>query len=418
MANYYVSGTGRDSNPGTSEAIAFRTLQKAADLVKAGDTVYIMNGTYEQPKYLNTPVLSLKQKNGTPEKPIAFKAYSGHKPLLKSNGNYHTIHILGSSYILIEGLTLLGYNDSITLEYAQKEKTNKANTKTNGGGIDITADGNVHSHHVIIRNNTISKFPANGIGMKEVDYVTIEGNNVSECAYYSIWGTQGITCLNAWNMDDNTTDYKIIIRDNVCHHNYQYIPWFQTPDRVSEGHGIMIDSSDSAGLDGQAYKGKTLISNNLCYKNGGAGIEVFKSHKVDVINNTCYQNSNHPDLATVGEIFMNGAYESTVVNNIMFARKNAPSYVVNKGSVKGDYNLIYNTNKFDSMTNPIVANPLFVDVESYNFTIQEDSGAFVLKSQDYGRRTVTKIEEYTTRVFESIGRNPRQRSIDEVTAYL
>ncbi|MEH2450233.1 hypothetical protein [Nostoc sp.] len=44
---YYVSGTGDDKkNNGLKEGAAFRTLQKAADLVQAGDTVYVMNGTY------------------------------------------------------------------------------------------------------------------------------------------------------------------------------------------------------------------------------------------------------------------------------------------------------------------------------------------------------------------------------------
>jgi hypothetical protein len=39
-ANYYVATTGNDTNAGT-EAAPFKTIQKAANIVNAGDTVYI-----------------------------------------------------------------------------------------------------------------------------------------------------------------------------------------------------------------------------------------------------------------------------------------------------------------------------------------------------------------------------------------
>ncbi len=45
-ADYYVSTSGNDSNNGTSEATAFRTIQKGADVAKTGDTVIVLPGTY------------------------------------------------------------------------------------------------------------------------------------------------------------------------------------------------------------------------------------------------------------------------------------------------------------------------------------------------------------------------------------
>src|SRR5256885_17254436 len=45
-STYYVSTGGSDSSAGTSDSLAFRTLQKAANVVSAGDTVIVRAGTY------------------------------------------------------------------------------------------------------------------------------------------------------------------------------------------------------------------------------------------------------------------------------------------------------------------------------------------------------------------------------------
>ncbi|WP_414570831.1 choice-of-anchor Q domain-containing protein, partial [Nostoc sp. CCY 9925] len=388
---YYVSGTGNDSNNGLKEGTAFRTLQKAANLVQAGDTVYVMNGTYEQSKYPNSPVLGINQKQGTQDAPITFTAYPGHNPLIKST-NFQAINIVGSSYIVIEGLTMVGANDKITLEYAKSQQGNLNNPLTNGAGINIQPDKqNNSSHHITIRGNTISKFPSGGITSKEADYITIENNTVFETCWYSPWGPNAISTLGNRNLDNNTTDYKIIIRNNVSYDNYTYIPWWEA-GRVTEGHGIMIDAANSLGLDNQPYKGKILISNNTSYNNGGAGIQVFKSSNVDVVNNTTYQNSQHPELKGAGEILINGASENVnVVNNIMYAKLNGSSYVVSGSAknVKADHNLIYNTSNYNKTgTNLILGkDPQFVNAATHNFALKPGSIAIDAGSNAFNNIT-------------------------------
>jgi len=388
---YYVSGTGNDSNDGLKEGSAFRTLQKAANLVQAGDTVYVMNGTYEQSQYPKTAVLNINQKHGTEDAPITFKALPGHNPLIKSV-NFQAINIVGSSYIVIEGLKMVGANDQITLEYAQKEEGNLSNPLTNGNGIYIQPDKDKKSsHHITIRGNTVTKFPGGGISTKEADYIIIENNIVSETCWYSPWGTNAITTLNNRNLDNNTTDYKIIIRNNVSFDNYSNIAWWEA-QKVTEGHGIMIDASNSLGLDNEAYKGRTLIANNISYNNGGAGIQVFKSSNVDVINNTTYQNSQHPELQSTGEILISGVSENVnVVNNIMSAKLNGSSYVVGgtTKNVKADRNLIYNTNTYNKTgTNWILGkDPQFVNAAARNFALKSGSAAIDAGSNAFNNVT-------------------------------
>src|SRR3954470_11336372 len=66
--DYYVSTDGDDANPGTIDQ-PFRTIQKAASIIAAGDTTYIRAGTYRETV---TPV-----RSGTPTAPITFQPYNG-----------------------------------------------------------------------------------------------------------------------------------------------------------------------------------------------------------------------------------------------------------------------------------------------------------------------------------------------------
>ena len=70
MTEYFVSTTGNNNNPGTIEK-PFKTIQKCAELAKAGDTCYIREGTYRETV---TPANS-----GEPGRPITFTAYQNEK---------------------------------------------------------------------------------------------------------------------------------------------------------------------------------------------------------------------------------------------------------------------------------------------------------------------------------------------------
>jgi hypothetical protein len=72
--NYYVSPTGSDSYNGTSLSTPFKTIQKAASVMVAGDNCFIRQGTYRETV---TPVNS-----GSAGSPITFAAYQGEKVIV------------------------------------------------------------------------------------------------------------------------------------------------------------------------------------------------------------------------------------------------------------------------------------------------------------------------------------------------
>jgi|SRR5580700_170256 len=80
MTTYYVSSiTGSDNNAGTSASAPFASLQAAANVVKPGDTVQVMNGTYTAPFYADALDITT---SGTATAPITFEAAPGQTPVI------------------------------------------------------------------------------------------------------------------------------------------------------------------------------------------------------------------------------------------------------------------------------------------------------------------------------------------------
>ena len=72
-SSFYVSTTGDDSNPGTQTA-PWRTVQHAADTVRAGGTVNVRGGVYEE-------LVSIKASGNATDGYITFRSYPGERRL-------------------------------------------------------------------------------------------------------------------------------------------------------------------------------------------------------------------------------------------------------------------------------------------------------------------------------------------------
>ena len=92
---YYVAPDGKDSNPGT-ELLPWRTIQKAASTLVAGDTVYIKNGVYHE--------TVVPANSGAAGNYITYSAYPGHSPIIDGlgvPGGYRGLFEVRANYILV-----------------------------------------------------------------------------------------------------------------------------------------------------------------------------------------------------------------------------------------------------------------------------------------------------------------------------
>lgn len=383
-AKYYVSEKGFDANNGLSPEKAFRNIQKAADATRPGDTVYIMNGNYKR----DEPTCNIVNitRSGKSDAWITYQAFPGHKPELKSK-NLNAIMIDGASYIAIDGLSMYGGSDNMNLEYALSQKDNSKNPETSGNGIDISGKGDQKPHHITISHCKIYNFCGGGIRTRNADYVTIEDCTIRENTFYSSYGSSGVSNYQNWNSDENNTGYKMIIRRNIIHHNLNMIPTLAAKNVIG-GNGIIIDDlrNSQNSINQESYKGRTLIENNVIYSNGGRGIYILNSDSVDIVNNTLYQNSQHPKI-TDGEICVMKSGNVKVYNNILYALKERPANTIQDANdTVFDYNLVFNGKLNGKPGHNIIGeNPLFLNEKRHGFYLKDrspaiDAGTNILKS--------------------------------------
>ncbi len=403
----YVSENGNDSNDGKTTKTALRSLQKAADVVKAGETVWIGEGTYTSADTSNgSAVLSIKT-SGKPNAWITWKAMKGTNPTIRPVG-WGGIQISGSYHVL-DGLSVVGNNDAIVLLQAQEDaKKAKPNPYFNTNGIFVNGRTNKPTdkpHHVIIRNCTVSKCAGGGIVGIEMDYLTIEDCKVYDNAWFMRYGGSGITTLNNWAFDD-AAGYHVVIQRNLVWNNKTLVPWDKI-NKLSDGNGIILDVTDQNQVNGATnpnadavvkptgnasidttqkamtsakpqrpeWKGRALIANNVSAFNGGSGIHTFRTKYVDIINNTTYWNGQ---IVGYQELFPNRSEDIVILNNIIVPRPGGKVTSNNRNTnIRWDYNLYPTKQNIFKGANDIIANPRFKDVQydpsKCDFRLAKDS---------------------------------------------
>lgn len=265
---YYVSVSGDDNNPGTFQQ-PWRTMQKSANTLQAGDTVYVMAGTYnEQVAPLNS---------GTAGNYIVYKTYQNENVTLDGTGivlpNYAVglFHIEGRSFIKVSGFRIINtgpYHDN--------------------SGICLGSSDNI----IIEKNHTYNTI-SSGIASWECTNITIDSNEV-ELACNDGWQE----CLTV------AVTVNFEVKNNYIHNG---------GPGTNGGEGICIKDGSS---NGKVYKNRITnlparpgiyvdaqgrntfnidVYQNLLYDNGASAIQIASEvggllHDIKIYNNVAYHN--------------------------------------------------------------------------------------------------------------------------------
>jgi parallel beta-helix repeat protein len=249
----YVAPNGSDNNPGTAAA-PWQTLQKAANVAQAGDTIVVRAGTYSG---------FTMSRSGTSSAPITFRAYPAEKPVVDGRDAVaYTIRLTSVAWVNLDGLTVTG-------GYADRQA---------GGGLSIEG-----SSYVSVTNSVIHDNKAYGVRVEGSKYVTVAGND--------IYG-------NANGVKIGTGGEGVVVRDNDVHDNDRMM--VNTADIRGDdvgGEGIaLVKSTGHVLVSGNRIWGNRAKSYDYGY-DGGA-FSIYAASNWTITGNTTWDNRNIMETGT------------------------------------------------------------------------------------------------------------------------
>ena len=281
LRTFYVDPAGTDSAAGSSTS-PWRTLQKAANTVRAGDLVIVRAGHYAG-LYLTT--------SGTATDPITFRGDPGAIVDSQNPTTPDGINLEGASYVVIESFTVTGVPRAGIRAVLNHHVTIRGNTGDLNGRWGILTG---FSDDLLIENNVMSRSQAeHGIYVGNSGDRPVIRRNV-------VWGNRA----NGIHMNgDLSQGGDGIISGAVVEANTIY------DNGLGGGSGINCDGVQSS-----------IIRNNLLYNNHASGISLYQidggqpARNNQVLHNTIVMASDARWAINI----QNASTGNVVRNNILY----------------------------------------------------------------------------------------------------
>ncbi|MGA7622904.1 MAG: DUF1565 domain-containing protein [Candidatus Acidiferrales bacterium] len=280
-ATYYVSASGNDANSGSITS-PWRTIQHAANSVKAGDTVYVRAGVYNE-------VVSIPASGSASAGSITFSSYPGELASIDGTGlsipnaQWGLVTIENQSYITINGFEIRNYSTSST-----KDVPIGIYILGAGRYLQIT---NNHIHNIA---TTAKGCAANAFGMtvygtqapNSISNLMITGNEIDHT-------TTG--CSETLSVDGNVENFTI------------------TNNLIHDDNNIAIGA---IGFEGVAPVG-SMCGSELCDRARYGEISHNIVYNITSNSNPAYGSGSNNHSYGADGIYIDGGTEITIERNLV-----------------------------------------------------------------------------------------------------
>ena len=313
---YFISPIGDDEDPGNFDK-PWKTINHAAEILNAGDTVLIRGGTY----HLENPIIL--RNAGDANAWITYIGYPGEEIIIDAQDitpveakhrprpyrlEQGTFHLENISHICIQNLNIINshWAGICIIDSQYIDVINNTIDKSFSSGIsiwDTTRNGVCHHHKVlgntIIKATTWDMIPKGYQRGSEPPHeaISIAGSNYFEVAYNHVY-----------NCYKEGIDVKETSKHGSVHHNYVHHvdrqglyadAWFGMLEDVEFSDNVVHDCG-SIGFALSVEDIKAVLNirfhHNLLYNNKGSGIYFSRWGKdgprtnIRIFNNTIHHN--------------------------------------------------------------------------------------------------------------------------------
>jgi len=318
-AIYYVDQNhplASDNNPGT-EDLPWKTINHAAEVLQAGDTVLVKEGRYNVGASPGWEYPAINPANsGTPENPITFKVYPGHNVTVFVSEGQAAIGSNGKNYIIWDGFTveMFGRMKGILLHTTKGCVIQNCEvigdyipTTDNHDGIRVDV-----SEDIIVRNCIISGVKGDSVNSSGIKCYAAKGLIVENCEIYDCY--TGIT--------DKSAGRYNVYRKNIIHD-------------IGPGPSISLYTQDGFSTEGIEINQNIIYNSPNIYFDCDHPME-HKNVKIynNVFHNVAIDSLRSPNLQIWNNIFYNTDF------SVMARINGTPTY--------SNFNCFYPTAKFET----------------------------------------------------------------------
>jgi PKD repeat protein len=314
---FYVSPSGDDSNNGSYD-FPWQTLGKAAESTKAGDTVWIKAGIYNE--------TFSPGNSGRIDAYITFQNMASETVVIDANGRDHGIILWNKSFIRMSGFEIINAkSDAVFIGHssdstAEKNIIEKMSIHDCLEGTGITVFGNnnhilfntiydcyygiyVHGNHLNISNNDISNCTKSGIAPLGTSNA-IQYNRIHHNTEYGISTWIGSSQI----LTDLTIQYNIIYDNTQQDIHLNGDGPGEKPDKIFIYNNTILNTCADSGICVYNECRNLTVKNNIIsgvYDHGGLSLpnidmvgfeedyNIFYQTDVIFINNQTYTFSDY-----------------------------------------------------------------------------------------------------------------------------
>jgi len=368
-----------DANPGAEQS-PFKTVQRAVNEAKPGDTILVMAGKYDERVRVKT--------SGTEGQPITLRAVPRRSAIL--NG-----FDLQASYIRIEGFEItaekpatavqLGGNQCEVLDnYIHHMMVGVAGTVGKPSPDGKTRDYAAVAHNRIAYNKVYHSQYGLMLGGEdwlvennEVNrlFMYTPGNRYDDCDYSRFFGKG---CVQRYNYYHGSTSAEIRTAHVDCLQTFT-VNGEIAQDLVFENNTCfdfhqmcMVESAPHIGsVRGWTFRGNIMSANSRTLS-GGWGPDIIQTQDVTIDHNTI-STVRWACIGLRGQESTNGQIRNNILCDAECAVDDRMDFTPAKPVM--EYNLTFKTRPVSGEKNINGEDPLFVDAANRNFRLRKGSPA-------------------------------------------
>lgn len=266
-AEFFVSTSGRNTNPGTLER-PWRTLQRAANAAPAGSTIRVRGGTYAG---------FVMTRSGRPGAPIKFMPYGNESVVLAGNqSTTNVVRISGAHHVVIRGFVV-----------------RNARASQSGSGILVDRQ----SYRITVTNNIVTDNRSFGVSIIDSTYVLVNQNEIKRNA-------EGVYIRG------QSTGIRVV--DNHIHHQDRMVVATVGGTDDHGGVGVsLVRTVGSVVVTRNQIHGNRAVSPDWGYD--GAGIEIYGGDGAKIRQNRIWDNRVVMETGSGGDACRDNVFVRNVI---------------------------------------------------------------------------------------------------------